>query len=270
MIKKNIEYFAIHKICNSGQCFRMNPVGDGRYGVVAFGEYLEIGQEGDEVSFFCSEEAFEKRWREYFDLDTDYGEIERRVDQTDAYLTEAVRCGSGMRILRQELWEVIVSFIISQQNNIPRIKKCVEALCQSFGEKRENFRGEEYYTFPEAAALAGRKLEDFSVCSLGYRAKYIRKTAEMIADGTVSLDRIRKMDHEEARTELMRLCGVGIKVAECICLFALHHVDAFPIDTHIRDMLEHHYPAGFPFERYQGIAGILQQYGFYYELWGSK
>lgn len=269
MIKKNIEYFDIHKICNSGQCFRMNPVGEGRYGVVAFGEYLEIGQEGNAVTFSCSGEEFAERWRDYFDLDTDYGEIERRVDKKDAYLTAAVQCGSGMRILQQELWEVIVSFIISQQNNIPRIKKCVESLCRNFGEKRENFRGEAYYTFPEAEVLAGHALEDFSVCSLGYRAKYIRKTAQMVADGTVSLERIRELEYEEARTELMRLCGVGIKVAECICLFALHHVDAFPIDTHIKDMLEHHYPKGFPFERYQGIAGILQQYGFYYELWGK-
>lgn len=269
MIEKKIRNFDIHKICNSGQCFRIDRIGEDTYGLVAFGEYLEIGQEGDRLSFSCTEAAFENRWSSYFDLDTDYGDIEGRVDKTDAYLTAAVRCGSGMRILRQDLWEVIVSFIISQQNNIPRIRKCVEALCRNFGEKKENFRGEEYYTFPTAEVLAGHKLEDFSVCSLGYRAKYIWKTAEMVADGEVALDEIEKMDYASARAELMKLCGVGIKVAECICLFALHHVDAFPIDTHIKSMLERHYPEGFPFERYRGIAGILQQYGFYYELWGT-
>lgn len=269
MIKRRIQYFDIHKICNSGQCFRMNPVGENRYGLIASGEYLEIVQEGNEISFSCTESEFENRWRSYFDLDTDYGAIEKAVDKTDAYLTAAVRCGSGMRILRQDLWEVIVSFIISQQNNIPRIKKCVESLCRNFGEKRENFQGEEYDTFPSADVLAGHELADFSVCSLGYRAKYIWKTARMIADGEVSLTEIEKMDYEAAKAELMKLCGVGIKVAECICLFALHHVDAFPIDTHIKDMLEKHYPKGFPFERYRGIAGILQQYGFYYELWGN-
>lgn len=269
MIKKRIRNFDIHKICNSGQCFRMNLLGENTYGLVAFGEYLEIGQTGDEISFTCTESAFENRWSVYFDMDTDYGAIEKTVDEADAYLTAAVRCGSGLRILRQDLWEVIVSFIISQQNNIPRIKKCVGSLCRNFGERRENFRGEEYYTFPTAEALAGHKLEDFAVCSLGYRAKYIWKTAGMIAGGEVSLDEIEKMDYEAAREELMKLCGVGIKVAECICLFALHHVDAFPVDTHIKDMLENHYPEGFPFERYRGVAGILQQYGFYYELWGK-
>ena len=268
MIKKKIRNFDIHKICNSGQCFRINPIGGNKYSLTAFGEYLEIGQEGDEVSFSCTEQEFHARWRTYFDLDTDYAAIERAVDAADSYLTSAVQCGSGMRILRQDLWEVIVSFIISQQNNIPRIRKCVDSLCRNFGERRVNWRGGEYYTFPSAEELAAHTLADFSVCSLGYRAKYIWKTAGMVSSGEVSLAEIEKMDYEAAKEELMKLCGVGIKVAECICLFALHHVDAFPIDTHIKDMLANHYPEGFPFERYRGYAGILQQYGFYYELWG--
>lgn len=270
MIKKRIKNFDIHKICNSGQCFRLIPIGGNRYSLIAFGEYLEVEQEGGEVSFSCTEQEFEDRWSAYFDPDTDYGAIELSVDASDAYLTEAVRCGSGMRILRQDLWEVIVSFIISQQNNIPRIRKCVDALCRNFGGRRVNFRGDEYHTFPAAEELARHPLEDFSVCSLGYRAKYIWKTAQMVSGGEVSLSEIGKMDYETARAELMKLCGVGIKVAECICLFALHHVDAFPIDTHIQDMLANHYPEGFPFERYRGYAGILQQYGFYYELWGKR
>lgn len=266
MIRKKIRDFDIHKICNSGQCFRMHPVDGNRYRLVAYGEYLEITQEGNNVSFSCTEEEFASRWREYFDLDTDYGAIVESVDEADAYLNAAVQCGAGMRILRQELWEVIISFIISQQNNIPRIRKCVEALCLHFGEKRTTPEGIEYHTFPTPEALAGCSQEELGSCGLGYRAKYIRNTACMIADGRVSLEMIGQMDYEAARAELMKLCGVGIKVAECICLFALHHVDAFPVDTHIKDMLENHYPDGFPFDRYQGFAGILQQYAFYYEL----
>ena len=270
MIKRKIPAFDLHKICNSGQCFRMKPLGENRYGLTAFGEYLEMEQEGEVISFSFFGEEFSRRWEDYFDLYTDYEKMVHAVDQEDIYLTAAVRCGQGMRILRQELWEVIVSFIISQQNNIPRIRKCVESLCIQFGEEKEDFRGEKYYVFPTADVLARKNLEDFAICSLGYRAKYIWNTAKMVADGTVSLSELAGMEYEAARTELMKLSGVGIKVAECICLFALHHVDAFPIDTHIRDMLTIHYPEGFPFERYQGYAGVLQQYAFYYELCGAE
>ncbi len=269
MVTRQIKDFDIRQICESGQCFRMLPVSERIFSVTAFGRYLEVEQEGSSVAFSCTEEEFEAVWREYFDLDADYAGMKKAIDPEDFYLQEAARTGGGIRILRQELWETIVTFIISQQNNIPRIRKCVEALCRRYGEAKENFRGECYYSFPDAKRLSGVSEEEFRALGLGYRAPYIVKTAGMVREGNPDLSALPCMDYEAAQAELLKLGGVGKKVADCICLFALHHIEAFPVDTHIQDMLKR-YPQGFPFERYQGFAGVLQQYAFYYELHGAE
>lgn len=265
-IIKTIKDFDIAQIADSGQCFRLNRREDGSYSLIARGRYLEILQQEETITFSCDEDEFHDIWETYFDLMTDYGAFKARIESKDQYMQQACAYGKGIRILRQELWEMVITFIISQQNNIPRIKKCVESLCRAFGEKRTNFRNETYYTFPSPEALAGLVEEDLSSCSLGYRNKYIRKTADMVISGGYDLYRLYDLKYEDARRELLKLCGVGIKVAECICLFALHHIDAFPIDTHIQKVLDRHYPEGFPFEKYQGFAGILQQYAFYYDV----
>lgn len=269
MVKVQMKDFDLDKISRSGQCFRMNKTGENRYALIAYGAYLEMEQAKDGILLSCPEEEWEKQWRTYFDCGTDYGEIYRLVDEADSYMQRAVSYGSGIRILRQELFETTVSFIISQQNNIPRIRKCVEALCSRFGEERYNFRGEAYHTFPSPERLAELKAEDLAECGLGYRSKYIVKTAKMIAGDEINWKGLADMPYVEARAELMKLCGVGVKVAECVCLFALHHVDAFPIDTHIQAVLVKYYPSGFPFDRYKGCAGILQQYAFYYDIYGE-
>ena len=270
---KRIKNFDIGQISRSGQCFRLNPAGGGEGGEASAGEYrllaadraLYLRQNGEEIWFSCEEEEWESYWRAYFDWDTDYGAFQAAVDPEDAYMTAACRAGSGIRILRQPLWETIVSFIISQQNNIPRIKGCIEAVCGRFGEEKTDCRGQAYRTFPDAHRLAALSLEDLAPCRLGYRARYILSTARMAAEGEIDLDAVSRLSYGEAKAELMRLTGVGNKVADCICLFALHHIEAFPVDTHIAAMLREHYPQGFPFARYEGFAGVLQQYGFYYE-----
>lgn len=269
MVTKELTDFDIHQISRSGQCFRMRQILEDTYALTAFGKYLEIQQQGMQISFSCTEEEFDALWREYFDLDTDYGSIKRSIDPKDAYLQAAASLGGGIRILRQELWETIVTFIISQRNNISRIRKCVDRLCREFGEKKTDFRGASYDCFPEAQVLAAASEESLRGCGLGYRAPYIRKTAQMVCDGRADLEELFSLDYKTARAELMKFCGVGEKVADCINLFALHHIEAFPIDTHIQDMLKR-YPKGFPFERYAGFAGILQQYAFYYELFGTE
>lgn len=261
--------FDLEKISKSGQCFRMNKIGENKYAVIALLEYLEMEEEADSILFSCSEEEWQGQWKAYFDCGTDYEKIYRCVDKEDSYMQTAISYGSGIRILRQELFETTISFIISQQNNIPRIKKCVEALCSRFGEEKFNFKGEKYYTFPTPERLARLEPEDLEECNLGYRSKYILKSAKMIVCGDVNWHGLITMTYEEAKKELMKLCGVGVKVAECICLFALHHVDAFPVDTHIQAVLVKYYPDGFPFERYKGYAGILQQYAFYYDIYGK-
>ena len=266
MTERTIPDFNIDQIARSGQCFRFRPLGEGHYALVAGGRYIEISQQGQTVRFDCPEDEFETVWRPYFDLDTDYGRCKRAVAKRDKYLQSAIATGGGLRILRQELWETVVCFIISQQNNIGRITKCVENLCSLFGETCYNRSEQVYNAFPTAERLAACTAEDLAPVRLGYRAKYILAAARQAASGEVDLDAVRRMDYAHAKAELMRLSGVGVKVAECICLFALHHIDAFPVDTHIRQMLDEHYPKGFPLRRYKGFAGVMQQYAFYYEL----
>lgn len=274
-IKRQIPYMDLGQIAASGQCFRMEEKADGWYVLIAGERYLKLRQEeksagGSWFTFLCSEEEFQVVWKPYFDLERDYGRLRERIDTADLYLTQAAELGWGIRILKQDLWEMIVTFIISQQNNIPRIRRCIRLLCGRYGEEKISAWGENYHAFPTPAALAGASIEGLSACNLGYRAKYIHQTARRIAEGDFSLQALAPMSYEEAKQELMKLYGVGIKVAECVCLFALQHVDAFPVDTHIRQILQAHYPQGFPFLRYQGIAGILQQFMFYYELHGGN
>lgn len=266
MIKINREHFSLKQISRSGQCFRLEPLGDERYALTAFGKYLEAEETREEICFGCSAEEFEQIWKEYFDLDRNYGEIIASVDEKDYYLQKAVSYGNGIRILKQDLWEMIISFIISQQNNIKRIRKCIDLLCRKYGEERRTEEGKCYYIFPVPEKLAAASIEDLYACNLGYRSRYIQKTAQSIVMGEVSLDEIRSMNYDKARSELLKLYGIGEKVADCICLFALHHLDAFPRDTHINKVLGSQYPEGFPFEKYHGFSGVLQQYVFYYDL----
>lgn len=266
MIEREISDFDIDQIARSGQCFRFRPLGEQHYALVAAGHYLEIRQQGQSVCFDCTEEEFQSIWRNYFDLDADYSRYKQAVAKRDRYLQSAIATGAGLRILQQELWETIVCFIISQQNNINRIQKCVENLCSLFGEICYNKSHQVYNCFPTAERLAACASEELAPIRLGYRAKYILAAARQVASREVDLDAVRGMKYADAKATLMRLTGVGVKVAECICLFALHHIDAFPVDTHIQQMLDAHYPKGFPMKRYKGFAGVMQQYAFYYEL----
>ncbi len=268
--KKTLPYFDIAQICESGQCFRMKRLGEGHYGVIASDRYLEVEQAGEECSFSCSEEEFAAFWQSYFDLDTDYGSYIEKINPKDTYLLSAAAFGSGIRILRQDLWEMIVSFLISQQNNLVRIRRCISNICERYGEERVNFRGEIYHAFPKPEAFAGLPEDALMACNLGYRSKYVVRTAKSVAEGRFNLDAVAEMPYEEAREALLSLYGVGEKVADCICLFALHELSAFPVDTHIRQAMERHYRRGFPKRRYRGCEGVLQQYIFYYELAGTK
>lgn len=266
MTKRTIPNFTLPQICDSGQCFRMEPRGEDTYSAIAAGRYLEVEQHGDECVFSCDEEEFESFWKVYFDLEEDYSVYLSGIDPKDDYLNAAASFGSGIRILRQELWEVIASFLISQQNNIVRIRRCIGNICASYGERKVNFRGAEYFAFPKPEALAGLPEDALKACNLGYRSKYVVRTAESIASGQVDLEEIRRMSYRQAKDELLKLYGVGEKVADCICLLGLHHTQAFPVDTHIRQALLKHYRRGFPRRRYKGYEGILQQYIFYWEL----
>lgn len=284
MIKKTIPHFSLDQICRSGQCFRMSRLSschedsnsctepalkqsqaDGRFLVLAGSRRIEISQQGEDCIFYCENEEFEDFWKDYFHLDGDYGAYIRQILPEDSYLSQAARHGFGIRILHQDLWETIVSFLISQQNNITRIRRCIENICRHYGETMYTDFGISYQAFPRPEALAGLDEDSLMACNLGYRSKYVVRAARNIAEGTTDLSRLRRLPCQEARQELLKLYGVGEKVADCICLFALRHFEAFPVDTHIRQALQGHYPDGFP-SCYHKIQGVLQQYIFYYEL----
>jgi N-glycosylase/DNA lyase len=276
MIEKQIENFSLAQICQSGQCFRMARMdeifgeGDGRYEIIAGDKYLEAEQHGDTVIFYCDTAEFDSFWKSYFDLDMDYGACIARINPRDTYLKNAAAFGSGIRILRQDLWEMIVTFLISQQNNIIRIRRCVRNICEVYGEKKVNHRGEIYAAFPKPEALAGLDEDTLKACNLGYRSKYVVRAARSVVSGEIDLEAVRHMSYTRARKELLKLFGVGEKVADCICLFALHQFQAFPMDTHMIQALNQHYKRGFPNRRYKDVKGIMQQYIFYYELFGEK
>lgn len=270
MITKTIPNFSLSQICLSGQCFRMSEKENDTYGIIAGDRYLEAGQQGGVFFFDCSEEEFERFWKEYFDLENDYAAYIGRINPRDTYLKNAAAFGGGIRILRQDLWEMLVTFLISQQNNIVRIRRCIQNICEAYGEKCVNTRGETYHAFPRPEALAGLSEDALLACNLGYRSKYVVRAARSVVSGGINLDEVRAMPAKKAREELLKLYGVGEKVADCICLFALHHLQAFPVDTHIRQALDAHYKRGFPNRRYRGFQGVMQQYIFYYELCGGK
>ncbi len=207
--------------------------------------------------FFCSQEKFDTFWRDYFNLQTDYSIFKQRILASgDAYLRNAANFGSGLRILRQDLWETMVSFIISQQNNIPRITHCIKQLCALNGNK-----------FPTAEDFLSMRGEKLKAVKLGYREDYLLRLSEAVVEGKFDLDVLRNMSYEEALQYLKTLRGVGEKVANCIALFGLHHLEAFPIDTWMKKIIVTHYDGHFSLEEkgLKDIAGLVQQYMFFYE-----
>lgn len=262
-----IEHFNLRQIADSGQCFLWQQLAENRYAVRTQGRCIVAAQEGEQFTFSCTQDEFETFWRAYFDLDEDYGAIKAGIDPADAYLTAAAAYGSGMRVLRQDLWEVMISFLISQNNNVKRIGSSVRGLCEAYGRACESPEGT-YHNIPEPDDLADATAADFAALGLGYRARYLESLVrEMRGDGLPRLrEQLAAMADDEAHARLMELTGIGRKVADCICLYGLHRTDRFPVDTHIRQILDTHYPEGFPFARYQGSLGILQQYLFYYKL----
>ena len=260
------DYINLKQIAESGQCFRWKKMCPGRYFVISDGRAACFFQEKTGIRILCREKD-EEYFRRYLDLDTDYGKVIEKIDEKDDFLTGAAQMGRGIRILRQNLWEMIISFIISQRNNIPRIMKSIDALCEKLGEQIVfDYEGEHLvgYTFPSPEVIVGADLSEFK---FGYREKYIRQTAEDILEGKFDLEEVKDaVDEgktpEQVKEMLKQLKGVGEKVASCIQLFGLHQLSLFPIDMWIAKVEEIYYNGHFPVERYEGIAGVMQQYLF--------
>lgn len=251
--------FDLQKIMESGQCFRMKKVGN-VYRLIAHERVLLLEQANDGVILSCSEEEYASLWRRYFDLDTDYAAFRNAIPKEDTYLTEAACFGTGIRILAQDPWETLVTFLISQRKNIPAIQKAVEEICRRFGRPIE----ENAFAFPTPQAIASLSRADLDACSLGYRSPYVLSAAKMAADGTLDLDALGALDNDALRAALQTVPGVGIKVASCTALFGFHRLSDFPRDVWINRVLKEQYADEFPLERYEGFAGVIQQYLFFY------
>ena len=266
-----LDNFSVEKTLDCGQCFRFMPVetDGGRYAVggVAFGRYVEfVDSAGTLIIRNTDMQDFENIWKHYLALDMDYSDITEtlRSRVNTEVFDSALRVGKGIRILRQEPWECVCSFIISQTNNIPRIRKIISAMCEKYGDRIE-FGSNTYYTFPDASRLKAAGADAIFSLRTGFRAKYIYDAACKAESGEINFDRLFEADTEEALGELCRIKGVGPKVASCALLFAFEKYDAFPVDVWVKKILAKYFPNGLDIAALGEYAGIAQQYLFYYE-----
>ncbi len=261
---KNAKNFSLAQTLDCGQAFRWKSDGDGVWSGIAGGKYIELKeQNGDIVISGASKRDFEEFWFDYFDLGRDYAAVIKQFS-ADKTLFAAANASSGIRILRQEPFEALCSFIISQNNNIPRIKGIIERLCENFGERKEKA-----YAFPEAEVLARLTPDDLAPIRSGFRAKYIIDAARRVAGGEIDLNSLCKLGYDEAREILLKIKGVGPKVADCALLYGCGHIEAFPKDVWIKRALSDYFGGEVP-ACAQGAAGIAQQYIFYYIREKSK
>ena len=246
--------FNIGQIAESGQCFRINQIDDYLWNVVAFDKILTIKQISNEITFYCNEYDFKTIWTSYFDLNTDYSDIKKfLLNLNDCYLTEAIKYGYGIRILKQDLWETMISFIISQRNNIKKIKLSIEKLCQY------------KIHFPSPQEINSYSFEFLSSCGFGYRTNYIQNLTKSIVNKKFNLNALKTMNYESSIEKLLTIKGIGNKIANCVMLYGLHHVNAFPIDTWMKKIISKHYKKDFNYKKFYPYCGIAQQYMFFYE-----
>lgn len=242
-----------------GQAFRWKKNSDGSFHGTVDGKVTDIEQADGKIIFRnTSKEDFELLWKDYFDLDCDY-ESYCKILSNDENIKKACEEYYGIRILHQKPWEALCSFIISQNNNIPRITGIIDRLCENFGEKI----GENDYSFPSYESLEYLTAEDLAPLRAGFRHKYIVDAVEKLCNGEIDLEKIREMPIEEARTELMKIKGVGAKVAECTLLYGFGRKEAFPVDVWVKKIMAEMYPDGLP-ECCKNIEGIAQQYLFHW------
>lgn len=278
-IIKNCKSFGLKDIFECGQCFRWNKQEDGSYTGVFGRNVLNVKSKNNQIiiSGICQEDI-EKVCMDYFDLNRNYEEIKSKLSKVDNYMQESIKYGAGIRILNQDLWEMIISFIISANNNIPRIKKIIEKMSKEYGTEIE-FRNQTYYTFPTTEQLSRANIQDLRKLGLGFRDKYIYETTKIIKEGKIDLVELQEKDTTSARKELLTLAGVGPKVADCILLFStLKRFDVFPIDVWVRRVMNDLYIHNeveekvskkeikkLAKEKFGDLEGIAQQYLFYWK-----
>lgn len=274
VVIKNISEFSIEQIADSGQAFRWEKIKENHYLWIAHGKLIDVEQVNDDIHIKgINSHEYDETWKNYFDLERDYQALLKLFASKDEHLKAATSYGQGVRILNQDLWEMIITFIISGNNNIPRIKSAIEKISATYGELIEMRDGKSYYAFPSPHALSQASIEDLRALGLGYRDKYIYKTTQLILEGEVDLSSISSLETDKAREALKMLPGIGNKVADCILLFACGKTDVFPVDTWVKKILEQYYHVEkttpkavyeFAHSYFGQDCGIAQQYLFYY------
>ncbi len=273
IIKNNNDFNPKH-IFECGQAFRWKKEEDNSYTCIAKGRVLNVSQQNDEIIFNnTNEDDFNNIWIDYFDLKTDYNNIKKELS-LEKTIKDAVNYGYGIRILNQEKFETIISFIISANNQIPRIKKSIEIISRNYGEFIENFKGKDYFSFPAAEKLSKVSVEELrEVARVGFRDKRIIETSKLIANNDFSIRESVSLNSEELRKELEKLPGVGPKVASCIMLFSYGRSETFPVDVWIKRVMEELYIkeetnikhiGKYANDIFGNLAGYAQQYLFYY------
>ena len=279
-VLENAKSFNLRDIFECGQCFRWNKQEDGSYTGIWKENVLNIRQEDNKIIFkgICQNGDIEKEVKEYFDLDRNYEEIKDKLAKIDENMKLSIKYGEGIRILNQDLWETIISFIISANNNIPRIKGIIERLSKKYG-KEIKWNNESYYTFPTAEELKNVTVEEYRNSGLGFRDIRLYETTKMINEKQIDLEKLKQNPNtQEVRDKLLTLSGVGPKVADCILLFStLKRFEVFPIDVWVRRVMNELYIKKedetkvskkeiekLAQEKFGNLAGMAQQYLFYW------
>lgn len=276
---KDVKSFNLKDIFECGQCFRWNENKDSSYTGIVKNNVIKIYQNNNNLIVKSyGEDSIEELFDFYFDMNTDYEKIKIKLSQIDSYMLESIKYGEGIRILNQDLWETIMSFIISANNNIPRIKGIIEKLSRTYGNEII-WNNEKYYSFPTVNQLSKATVEDFRKLGLGFRDIRMYETTKMILEKQIDLEKLhQEKDTNIVREELLKLSGVGPKVADCILLFStLKRFDVFPIDVWVRRVMNELYIKNtdetkvskkqileIAQEKFGNLSGIAQQYLFYW------
>lgn len=276
---RNVKSFELRDIFECGQCFRWNKQEDGSYTGVFKNNVLNVKKNKDEIIFegIC-ENNIQQTVENYFDLNRNYEKIKEQLSKIDQNMKKSIEYGNGIRILNQDLWETIISFIISANNNIPRIKGIIERLSEKYGDEIK-YKGNKYYTFPTPEQLKNVTVEEYRKLGLGFRDIRLYETTKMILNKQVDIENMKNNPNTiEVREELLKLSGVGPKVADCILLFSdLKRFEVFPIDVWVRRVMNDLYIKNedetkvnkkqiekIANEKFGDLAGLAQQYLFYW------
>jgi len=272
IVIRDVENFELPHIFDCGQCFRWNRIDNDNYIGVAFGKVIEVEKKGKDVILYnACEKEFIQIWENYFDLKRDYGSIKEILSE-DPLLKKSVEFGHGIRLLQQDPFELIISFIISANNRIPMIKRAISNISSRWGNPIE-YKGVTYYSFPTPEQLSKASLEEIESCGVGFRGKYIKDTVEKIVDQNMDLNNIVKLDDNSCHEKLQEFSGIGPKVADCIMLFSMGKYSAFPVDVWVKRAMQYFYLApdvslkkirDFAREKFGDLSGFAQQYLFYY------